>query len=107
MWAPPLGVDDPPLGVDDEPQRDQGCAPCCARTLGERLFGVVTAVPICGGFCADTTSPEWTSLRHVSNELTPPQPCLKRRARRRDTTGGPTRGGRPRAVGVDASEQDE
>ena len=47
------------------------------------VMGCITAIPICGGFCADTQSPETGCLRHFSNETTPPQPCLKRYACRR------------------------
>ena len=39
---------------------------------------VITAIPICGGFCAHTDNPEKTFLRNYSNETTPPQPCLYR-----------------------------
>ena len=42
------------------------------------LMRCITAIPICGGFCAETKNPEPGILRHFSNETTPPQPCLSR-----------------------------
>ena len=36
----------------------------------------ITKIPICGGFCAKTDNPETGCLRHVSNEVTLPQPFL-------------------------------
>jgi hypothetical protein len=35
-----------------------------------------TKIPICGGWCDTTTSPEVTHLRQFSNEKTVPRPCL-------------------------------
>lgn len=42
-----------------------------------RLGRCLTAIPICGGFCAETPSPEQSWLRHFSNEKTLPLPCLR------------------------------
>jgi len=42
------------------------------RNLREGIMDLVYRIPICGGFCAPTISPETSWLRHVSNEFTLP-----------------------------------
>lgn len=42
------------------------------------IMRIINRIPICGGFCAPTVSPETSCLRHFSNEWTPPQPCFRK-----------------------------
>ena len=40
------------------------------------LWRCIINIPICGGFCAETENPERSCLKHFSNEMTVPQPCV-------------------------------
>lgn len=42
------------------------------------LWTMIINIPICGGYCAPTKSPEKTCMKRFSNEATVPQPCLRR-----------------------------
>lgn len=47
-------------------------------TFGKLVLKCITKIPICGGWCDTTVSPEITALRQFSNENTVPRPCLDR-----------------------------
>ena len=47
------------------------------RLMVNLLLKCITKIPICGGWCDTTISPETTALRQFSNEKTVPQPCLR------------------------------
>jgi len=48
----------------------------CIVNLPHLLYRCLVAIPICGGWCNATVSPEKTCLRQFSNENTVPRPCL-------------------------------
>jgi len=55
---------------------DESTLTTCLLFLPRLLLRILVLVPICGGWCNSTTSPETTCLRQFSNENTVPRPCL-------------------------------